>query len=273
VNERERLRREIAKRRKAATDKINRLKKNGINIANTEYDPRQDIRNFKNKSIKELRNYLAELNSFTDRTTTFVSAARGKTISGSAWAEYKELENRYNAIGAQHLESIKDIVIPGSGLTIGERSEEVLSKRAQGDIFNRPYGVINRKSTNIESAESLKKLSDDLRRKLSKSYLPSTIRQQRSRLNELFLTLGNPEWEIKNGETITAIEAANRLSDYQFDIFYNYGGGANTVYVQYAVYSMMNARQSAQYEENFINDIAGLFEWATRLPRNKPRKK
>lgn len=275
MNERERLRREIARRRKAATDKINRLKKNnGINIAGTEHDPREHYNSVRNKNVKQLRDYLGKLSEFTDRSNTYVPGARGAILSNKSWDEYKRLEDQYNAIGAKHLDNIKDIVIPGKGLTIGERTEEVLSKRAQGDIFNRPYGVISRKSTNIEGSESLKKLTDDLRRKLSKNYLPNTLKKQRERLNDLFITLGNPEWEHpKTGETISAIEAANNLSDYQFDIFYNYGGGANTVYVQYAVFSMMNARQSAQYEENFINDIAGLFEWATRLPRTKPRKK
>lgn len=279
MNERDRLRREIAKRRKAATDKVRRLRAKGINVAGTEHDPRRNISSVNNYNTKQLRNYLANLTEFTDRNTTFQKGARGAILSSNAWQEYQGLEAQYNQLGAQHLESIKDLKAPGNDLTIGERDKDVLTRRAQGDIFHRPYGQINRSPNNIESNESLKKLSADLRRKLSKGYLPGVIKQQRARLNDLFLMMGNPDaiyTVIEDGKEVeyrvSAIDAANALTDNQFDIMYNYGGGANTVFMQYAVYAETNTRQSAQYDRNFSNDLGTIFQWAAGLPRNRPRK-
>jgi len=273
MNERDRLRREIARRRKAATDKMRRLRDKGINLSGTELDPRRNASAVNNYNTKQLRSYLNDLTQFTDRNTTFLPGAKNAILSSNLFNEYKELEGRFNEVSTKHLEGIKDITIPHTDMTIGERERDMLSKRAQGDIFNRPYGTIDRAPKNIESNDALKRLSADLRRKLNRGYLPGVISQQRTRLNDLFLIMGNPTFEDADGNKVSAIDAANALSNHQFDIFYNYGGGANTIFMQYAVYAQTNTRQSAQYEENFNNDLARLFEWATGLPRNRARKR
>lgn len=281
MNERDRLRREIARRRKAATDKILRLRKSkGINVQGTEHDPRQDFNKVKNYNTKQLRDYLKSLNEFTNKDTTFRLGARNTILSDKLWQEYKGLESRYNAIGAQHVERIKDITLPDNNLTIGENTEDVLRKRSHGDIFQRPYGKIVRNPQNIESNESLSKLTADLKKKLDKSYLPSKIGEQRERLKDILTTIGNPKWQVDEngkrtkedtGNWVSGIDLADQLTDYQFYVFYNYGGGASSTFMYYSYYKMLNAHQAARFEDDFADDVSGLFDWASKLPRNAPR--
>jgi hypothetical protein len=286
VNERDRLRREIARRRKAATDKILRTRKsNGINLAGTEHDPRIDFRQVKNMGTAQLKSYLNSLSDFTAKDNTFRRGGNGAILSNRVWKEYEGLQSQYNQIGAQHLEKIKDIKLSGDDKTIGDRSEDVLAKRAHGDIFHRPYGVIQREPKHIASNEALVKLTEDMRKKIGKGYLPEVTKKQRETLRELLITIGNPTWDeegtvrdskgnIVSGRAVNGVMLADELTDHQFYVFYNYGGGASSVFMHYATIKMLNNRQSAAYEEGLKDDLAGLFDWATRLPRTnrKPKK-
>lgn len=281
MNERDRLKREIARRRKAATDKILRLRKSkGIDVGRSQFDPRRDFNKVKNYNTKQLRDYLKNLNEFTSRDNTYRLGARNTVLSDKLWQEYKDLESRYNAIGSQHVERIKDITLPDNDLTIGENTEDVLRKRSHGDIFQRPYGKIVRNPQNIESNESLGRLTADLKKKLDKSYLPSKINEQRARLKDILTTIGNPTWQVdekgrrtkdNTGIWISGTDLADKLTDYQFYVFYNYGGGASSTFMYYSYYKMLNSNQAARFEDDFADDVSGLFEWATKLPRNAPR--
>lgn len=261
------LRAIVRRRRSAVTAKENRIKRNtGVDIRGTKEDPRKPINAVKEMGRRELNNYLAELNRFMSRSSGFVAGNNGALIPKKDWLEYKRLEKQYNNIGNLHFESIANIFIPLSGMTVAERERlmEPDSKRAQGDIRHKPFSPLNRDSTNIKSKEALDKLKKSLESKVRPDYLPRQIKEARSQLKAMLKGVGNG----------SLIRDANALTDAQFNVLWNYTGFAGSVSRVYGSGSHRGKNiqdddssdiYSTSVVEDFSVDVREFFEWAKSI--------
>lgn len=282
-DELKRLRAMVRKRRNDVTAKENRIKRRtGVDIRNTQQDPRRPVNVVEKYNKRQLLSYFQELDSFMSRGNGFVAGAGNSAIPKQLWMEYKRLESRYNSIGAMQFKEISNIFIPTAGMTIAQRDATIIPDKlsAQGAIVNRPYSVLDRRPNNVKDAQALQKLVKDMRRKVSEKFLPEKIKEGRKQLNDMLTTIGNNELKAK----------ANSLTDAQFNVLWNYTNFATNVS---GIYFQMQNKAAGSTDkwyssvvEDWSSDIRELFDWAgtlsttqessagrqARSPRKSPRK-
>lgn len=260
----ERLRELVRKRRAAATAKIGRLRRNtGVEIAGTKEDPRRPPSVIKRYSKPQLNKYLAELNAFTSRDNQFVAGAGGTPLSRNDWNAYKIIEKRYNEIGTRHDNKIADIFIPTAGMTIKERMATI-HPTAVGEFSNRPYSTVDRKPYQIASSDALSQLTRDMRRKISRKFLPGEISKGREQMREMLSSIGHTEF----------IKRADKLTDSQFDIVWNYTSMARLISLVYELMKLRSADESKKERwhdkvvEDSEDELGELFDFAEVQPKN-----
>lgn len=215
----EELRLEVRKRRSAVTAKENRIYRNtGIDLKNTNEDPRRAPSVIKKYNTNQLNNYLTDLNNFMMRENGYIADSSGGFIKKRDWLKYKRSERKYNKIVAQHFEGIGDILDPYRNVTIREAEQLFIPnlKRAQGEIKHRPLNEINRNPQNIKNAKALKKLQDQVEGRLDKNYVPKALAAGRKQAGQMLDNAGLSG--LKN--------MVSRLNNRQFDVLWNYWGFA-----------------------------------------------
>lgn len=254
-----RLRAEVRARHRAATQKVSRLRQKGVEINNTNYDVRRDLNNVKRYTGAQLKSYLNQLDSFVARSNGFVPGDSGLPIPIKKWRSYKATERQYNRIGDREYNKVADTFLPNAGMKVRER-RTILGKSATGDAVNSPYQEVNRSSRGITSLDALDKLNEQLKRKTSRDFLPGEIKRGRAEFTQMLVEIGNQQH----------IEAANKLSDEQFNILWNYTSFATEISRDYEI---MKARARGEKErahdkihEDNTNAIDELLQWATYLP-------
>ena len=267
-NELIRLRAEARKRRAAATAKIGRIRRStGVELNNTNYDPRRSLDAISKYNKTQLRNYINEVNNFTSRTVNFVPGVGGAPLPKSEWVVYKRLESRFNVRGDSEFEKIAETFLPQSGMTIRQRKATILPDRmrAQGDVTNSFYPQIVNDSTNIKNRESLAKLINSLEKKLNVKYLPGKIKAARGQLNDMFDVIGNADYKR---------ELAN-LTDHQFNILWN-TDFATRVSMLYEFMKMRAAGAKGMKIESMENETNGaireFINWAASQPKAPTKK-
>jgi hypothetical protein len=262
-----RLRDEVRKRRSAVTAKVGRIRRNtGVDVTGTNEDPRRPPKVINKYSAPQLKKYLNDLNAFQDRGVGFVAGKGGSIIPKKAWIEYKKLERQYNKLGELHVKAIADIKVPGLGVTVAQRNAN-LPARAHGDIINRPYVDINRNPRNVVDLKALKKLTKDMRRKVSPSFLPGEIRKARRELSAMLKTIGSGEYA----------DRAKGLTDNQFNILWNYTNFATNISLRYEITKAQAAGMSedkyASVLEDNTDDLRELFDAAEEFPTSSNNSK
>lgn len=276
------LRAEVRKRRGQVTAKENRIKRNtGVDIRGTVADPRRPVNEVERLNFPALKKYKRELDAFMSRSSGFVAGVNNAPIPKTEWLEYKRLERQYNQISANQFDSIKGIKLPkGLGnMTIAEREIRMVpdDKRSQGEVMHRPYAPLDRKPSRIKDAAALAKLKAALQKKMNTDYLPSQIAAARSQLAGMLTGAGH-------GQEL--LEEANKLSDSQFNVLWNYTNFATAVSAVHES-EKRAAKRIAKYEEimgkaatigakdnrgmagvveGFSSDIREFFGWAKSLP-------
>lgn len=263
------LRAEVRKRRSAVTAKENRIKRNtGVDVKDTPLDPRRPTNVVAKYNEPQLRKYLNELNAFMARDNGFVAGANHTPIPKRDWLEYKRIEKKYNDIGAKHFADLAHHEIPFSdNMTVADREKLMVpdSKRAQGEIVHRPYGTIERKASNIKDAAALMKLKNRLEDKLNTDYLPKQIAAGREQLKAMLKSVGDGTLNAR----------ADKLSDSQFNILWNYTGFPTSIstITESGGHRSKAAKGTGQNEEymtgvkeDYSSDIREFFDWAESLP-------
>lgn len=259
MTELERLRELVRKRRGAVTAKIYRIRRNtGVDIADRPEDPRRDPSVVKKYNTRQLNKYLGELNAFQSRSVGFVAGAGGVVLPRLKWEQYKRLEAQYNALGIKHEAKISDIFLPTAGMTLRQRNA-MIHPTAVGEVVNRPYSYVERSSSQVPDVAALEALTRDMRRKVSKSFLPGEIKKARSELNTMLKTTGNDEFAKR----------AAALSDAQFDTLWNYTNFATLVSLSYEMAKLRAANAKERWHDSTVedasDDIGELFDWASNL--------
>lgn len=277
----DRLRLDVRKRRGQVTAKENRIRRTtGVDIRDTDQDPRRPTKVVERYNTKQLNVYLGELNAFMSRGVGFVAGIDNTPIAKADWIAYKKIETIYNRIGTNHFNKIKHIMIGDedklSNLTVEERDMMMVpkNKRAAGEVVHRPYTHLDRDPSRIKDAESLAKIKAALEKKISADYLPSQISAGRSQAASLIKGIG-----ANTGMQ----EKIDALNDAQFNVLWNYTAFATAVSVvsdsgghrSKAIQEDENrGNKNAGVMEDAANDIVDYLEWAETLPKTNraPRK-
>lgn len=209
---REKLLADVVRVHKNATRKVSRLNSKGVKIAGTRNDPRENLKDVRNMSTRELREYRQTLGVFNSRDSSFVAGVKGKALDASKFREYKRLEALYNKGLKDRLKDIKDVKIPGNDLTIGERYERMVPKgRSIGGGTSRfhPY---DRSSKGFPNDKAIDKAIEDMEKRL----VPTFIAQQDQKIRENFMKL------MQYSDRPDVLKAAQALTPEQFEILWNF---------------------------------------------------
>lgn len=266
MNELDRLRELARKRRSAVTAKIGRIRRNtGVDIAGNADDPRRPAAVVKKYNSRQLNRYIAELNAFQSRDVGYVAGSGGVPIPKSKWATYKRLERQYNAAGKMHEAKVLDTFLPQAGMTLRQR-QAMIHPTAMGEVVNTPYAQIDRSPSQVPGVKALDRLIKDMRRKVTKEYLPSEIKKSRKQLNDMLKTAGNGEFAKR----------AAKLTNSQFDTLWNYTNFATLVSLSYEMAKLRAADAKERWHDSVVEDAASdigeLFDWASNLPTGEAPK-
>jgi len=260
------LRAEVKRRHKAATAKVSRLRTRGVELGGTGYDVRRDLTKVKRYNATQLRAYANRLESFVSRANAYVPGDSGVPLPAAKWREYKSLEKKYNQIGNREFDKVANTFLPQPGVRVKDR-RKMLAQTALGEAVNQPYQEINRRSRNITGESALDQLTEQMRKKTSREYLPEEIAKSREQFMDMLKKIGNTEYS----------EAAENLSDDQFDILWNYTSFANEVSSDYEIMKLKargtQERAHEKIHEDNAHTINELLQWAQFLPKKKKRGK
>lgn len=225
--EAESLRKQVMARQRAVGKKVSRLKADGADIGGTKHDPRKQPSTVKRLNVRQLRAQLGRLDNFMSRKTQFHADASGNLLSPADWSEYKKLEGQMNRIKKKAFDPIKNIKAPGAGgVTIEQRHKITTPDRPRaGNPAVNPFTFVQRKSTSVTSAAALKKITEDLKNKLSSDFLAEDLALDRRIAADMLTTLGRPDW----------INKLDKMSDFHFNILWNWTKFATDVSLPYAL--------------------------------------
>lgn len=269
MNELNRLRNEVAKRRKAATNKINRTRRqSGADLSGSAFDPRRNPNVESRYNRSQLRTYLEQLNNFMRRTNQFVSGTGGAPLPRGKFQAYKKLEAEQNAIRQAHDKAMGSIQTP-TGMSIAGNKE--MLHQGQGQAVYGPYRKFDRASTDIPSVSALEKLRKDMLNRVSPDFLGGRIQQGRENLKKALTVIGEHQF----------IEQIDGLSDFQFDAFWYGTNVAEAVFMQYGMQTERNAESTATEKERWqdrviesaVAELGSVLQWAANLSPEDGKKK
>jgi len=238
---------------------------------------RRDPDKIKRYNKRQLESYISDLKGFTHRSNNFVAGSGGTPLPATLWRQYVEKERKFNATGQSKFDKVADIFLPDLNKTIGQRSAELTPRirGADGEIANRPYSRIEKRSTSIASVEALKISIKSMERRTAKDYNSIQIGMGRIRANQMLDKIGDKE----------LTERVNSLTDKQFDLLWNYSQFPKELlpkYLQAQVESKQMKRDDiidAMTAEGNRETANELITWAQELPtrqstalRKTPRK-
>lgn len=184
----------IAKKQRAAGQKVSKNERQGVPVRASGFDPRRPMAEVRAMSGRELRSYERRLDTFVSRRTQFTGINfGGAAVPRSTWNTYRRLEARYNAITAARESRIAAIRLPGSDggrqdMTIGQRlgigpdRENIPQANASYRVFQQ----IQRDPRFITGPKKLDALIGQMKERIRPDYLEKAIRPK---LNSLYAIL------------------------------------------------------------------------------------
>lgn len=231
MSELEELRATARARRNAATRKVARNRRAGVDIAGTEFDPRVSNDRIARLNTKQLNALIGRLDSFMSRKSQFVNLAQG-IAPRSEFNEYKKWERKYNK-KAVELQKMAE----GKETPFGEQNiqENDLIHHSYKFLQNTPdfYRPVDRKSNYFFSRKGLQTLTANMKKRASKVYIHKTAVKIRKNIKA-----------FDNGKKYNTL----KLTDEQLILVWQYGGMADAYYEMYT-------NKEGTYEEDESPDI------------------
>jgi hypothetical protein len=265
-----RLRALARKDRAAVTQKIYRIRKSQhVELSGSKDDPRRDVSVINTYNASQLRNYIQKLEAFSDRGVQFVSANKGTYIPQGLYKQYKSLERQYNKLVDARNAERADYILPGaeaegSTQTVGQREQYMLPKEFRMNnagakaLFTKQE--IN--ASNIAGEFGLKKLIQDITKRLQPNYLDNSLTKQRQEITKMLAVIGDK----------VTIKSVKGLTPHQFDVLFNstkFVKGVSDIYFFFKALS--EDAKETWYNEKYSNEVSELqeaIEWASELPEN-----
>ena len=257
MREVDKLRSEVMRAQRLASDKMRRLKKStGANVKGSEFDPTRDTSKVRRYNASQLKSYLSELNAFRDRSVQFLGGSKGAPIPRAAWNRYASVQATYNKMAQHDFASVAGIKLQG-GQTIGEREATFLpdERSAGGRAANRPKGGINIKPGQVFSADALPMLEGRLRSRMAGQYQFNAIAAQRIELGEMLGRAGLEDLRPMVG----------KMNDRQFNALWNYTDFPDFISTRYEAMKHMSASEEAHVSDEFRGEVVGTLKWAQRI--------
>lgn len=264
------LRAEVLRRQKAANAKVARLTRKGVNISNSRFDVRRNTGLVGSYNKRQLSVYLDKLNSFVHRSNSFVAGDSGAPIRRSVWSQYRKAERRYNEY-VERASNRVDGVKLRSGNTVGQRKAILSDKHKQGigNASKIPFNEIKRHPGNATSEKAVLALARDLDHKRSRKTVQKNLSASRRQFTRMAKEIGDPDLARR----------VSNLTDYQFDILWNYEGFATDVSQRYEIAALVNrtpgegkgnlGRAKLKNDSDAAHEIGEALQWAELLPRTQ----
>lgn len=264
------LRAEVLRRQKAANAKVARLTRKGVNLSNTKFDVRRNTSLVGTYNKRQLNSYLDKLNSFVHRSNAFVGGSSGTPIRRSVWSQYRKAERSYNDYVGRVSNRV-DAVKLRSGNTVGQRKAILSDKhnRGIGNASKVPFNEIKRHAGNVTSEKAALALARDLDRKRSRKTVQKNLSASRRQFARMAKEIGDPDLARRVSD----------LTDYQFDILWNYEGFASDVSQRYEIAALTNrtpgegkgnlGRAKLKNDSDAAHEIGEALQWAELLPKTQ----
>jgi hypothetical protein len=264
-NDLERLRAEVRARHAAATRKISRLRREkGVELSGSLFDLRRDINKIKRYNKAQLNKYLMELTTFNHRGTQFVAGKQGKPIPAKDWQYAKSLEAQINSIANQHNASVANVHDPLTNLPIGKRDATMRPDRvrAAGEAAMRPFEVREREARHVNGAEGVQALIKSMEKKLKPTYFKASLTESRRQANQMLKVMGAKHLQ----------KSIRKLSDYQFDVLWNYLKLSDALSAKYEIRRKSNVSEERWYAKAYEDKAEDVEELINHAHANIPRE-
>ncbi len=266
MSDAKKVRAELKKRIQAVNNKINRTyKTSGAKVAGSEFDPRRREGIEDKYNVKQMQNYLSELNDFMRRGNQFVAGRRGAPLPRNEVFVMQARQKRAEEARKAHDEAIGGLMTP-IGAPYREASEFVTVTAGASKVG--PYVVYNFRPEDITSAKSLREISKKILKQTMTKYLSEHLAVDQKNAASALEYLGEKEM---------AEQVAN-LSEYQFDAFWNGTYSAELIFAKYKEAKATEKGSSKErWQDRVANeqfaDVVGYLDWAsTEVPTEAPTK-
>lgn len=251
------LRKMVRARQRAANNKVSRYKANNVNIGKSEHDPRRNLKTIDKYNKTQLKSYLKQLNSFVDRSTQFVRGARGVPLSRDVFNTYKGTESRYNSHFKDEFEKVRDITMPGKGLSFGERHDMILPKEKSLRAGTSKYFGKDRVSSGFTSDKALKTAMRHLKKSMKPGVTPDVEIKRRRNFEDLlrFANRQDVLYEVIGGVSIDKDGKETKhdgLTNEEFYILWEYDSVIQNIVEEYYI-----VKELLSDEENSIESSGG----------------
>lgn len=256
----EQLREEVRKKHAAATRKIARIERQGINIRGSEFDIRRDIAKARSYNMAQLNAYLYELSGFTDRKTQFVGLKNGAPATREEWKTYAAYEQSANKIGKARDKRVENVFLDFAGMTVKQREAMLGPLEAFNNDTPKPYSQVNRKAQNIADRKALQKLTAQMVKKANEdATVEAAVKLTKSNFRKILKEMGAGD----------LAKRVNALSTKQADLLFNYSPFANIIANGYGDWKDYRAGgkegQMAAVVNEQRGDIEEILEWAKKI--------
>lgn len=248
------------RKQRNAAKKVSRIRRSkGVDIKLTSHDPRVNAAKIAKYTTKQLIAHAKRLDEFNSRRTGFVAGSEGQPLPKAKVERLLKLVEANNIKARQRVNSRKDVKLPGSKVTIGQRAATLDPDRlsAQGVPVNAPYVDTKIDVANINGLAALDKMVSKFEKVLSKGHLPKQIKQARHNMRKMLIDIGAPD----------LVEKMSKLTDHQFDIYFFDAKRGNEIIPVYALMQMqIGADTKRVVLEDHYDEIAKSLDWAADLP-------
>lgn len=256
-DELKRIRQEIAKRRRAATAKVNRVQRSkGISLAGTNIDPRKEVGHENKLNLKQAQTYLSKLDTFASRNTQFEKGKKGKIIDGVTWHRIEHLTSRLEkkvqaekeALAQYHpmMTAQDESIVPNPDMTVRDKRDNLAKKpTAISDKYSY-YSVYRKTPQQFEDNEKLELLRINLIEQLSPQYIGKKRKQAREHVMKALITMGE----------LDIMEGMHALSNKQFDILWADPEFRDTLFMKYGYMQAQEKKSPKERRRDAAVDAA-----------------
>lgn len=262
------LRKRIRDLERRTARKISRNRKKGVELNNSEFDPRRKEAPVHRYNSHQLRAYAGNLERFLSRRAQFVGGAKGTPIRREKWRQFEGLQNRYNAIGDTAFNQVRNVKLP-NGMTVGERMASTQSEfpRTANPAVNSPFNKMQFHSSGVTGERALAKLVKQVRDKMNPKKVAKEVAQGREQLAQMLKIVGRNDIQ----------EKVQKLNDKQFHLLWHYSNLAGSVSI---VYEIEMARLAGKDEKRWydsvaddsFNEVDELVDWAGKVQYRSEQK-
>lgn len=250
------LRKLYRDRRAAATRKIGRARRQGVELANTPFDPRMGVGAEQRMNSRKLQTELRKLNGFVDRRTQFVKL-RDDIVPREQWMRYKKPEQIEARIARKERERMRSLRLV-DGTTLGERDTMLANVMGGDQSVHKPFTERNRRPQGVQSLKALNKLIAQQNERVNPNYKSKRIKSSRVAAEKMFKGMGNDE----------AAKRVKQLDDERFYIAWVYGGLADETATNYVSLQSDGFDPDEGFLDTQNERISELIDWAEQIDLN-----